>query len=397
MAPAGVNLYCTIGSGLDPWVGFWDTGVQVESVRRRTFLQTTAAGRLAPLLNMAQGEMPGKGIRLGYDTYSIRAFGWKAIRLLDYAAEQKLDVIQISSLGEYESLDPSHLAKVKSHAEGLGIAIDAGIGSICPTSKSWNKRLGDPVAYIRQGLQVAKAVGASTMRCYLGNSADRLGPLPIEAHIESTVKVLRAVRSHALDLGVTIAVENHSGDLQARELLTLIEEAGKDFVGACLDAGNPLWSVEDPLFTLETLGPCVRTTHIRDTAVWEHPRGAAVQWVALGDGSIDWQHFLSRYRKLCPHAPMQLEIITGRPPTILPYLEPEFWKAFPKANAAEFARFLALVKKGQPFMGRMIIADVPGKQPPEYVAALREQQQIDLERSLDFAKKILGVGIHWQG
>lgn len=247
-----------------------------------------------------------------------------------------------------------------------------------------------------KGLQVSKAVGASTMRCYLGASADRRGTLPIEAHIESMVKVLRSVRSQALDLGVKIAVENHSGDLQAREVLTLIEEAGKDFVGSCLDAGNPIWSIEDPMFTLETLGPYVRTTHIRDTAVYEHPRGAAAQWVALGDGSIDFKAFVARYRELCPNAAMQLEIITGRPPTILPYLEPEFWKAYPKANAAEFARFVALVKGGHPFMGRMIIADTPGKQPPEYVAALKEQQRVDLERSLEYAKKTLGVGIRWR-
>ena len=32
--------------------------------------------------------------------------------------------------------------------------------------------------------------------------------------------------------------------------------------------------------TLEVLAPYTVTTHIRDSAVWEHPRGAAAQWVA---------------------------------------------------------------------------------------------------------------------
>ena len=44
----------------------------------------------------------------------------------------------------------------------------------------------------------------------------------------------------------------------------------------------------------------------------------------------------------------------------------------------------------------MIIADVPGKQPPEYRAALKEQQHVDLERSVEYAKKTLGLGIRWR-
>ncbi len=360
---------------------------------RREFLGLSVGAAAGPALRSAA---PSHGVLLGYDTYSVRSFGWKAMRLLEYGAELKLDTVQISSLSNYESLEPAHLTKVKEQAERLGLRVEGGIGCICPTSKSWNPRLGDPVELVTQGLRVTHAAGGAVMRCYLGAGNDRLGPLPIEAHIEATVKVLRAARSQALDLGVKIGVENHSGDLQAWELKTLIEDAGKEFVGACLDTGNPIWAVEDPMVTLEVLAPFVVTTHVRDTVVYEHPQGAAAQWVALGEGSIDWQAFFTRFRELCPQAAVQFEIITGRPPRILPYLEPDFWKAYPKAKAAEFARFLALVKRGGPFMGSMIIADVSGKQPAEYAAALREQQRVDLERSVEYAKRTLGLGIRWR-
>ena len=60
------------------------------------------------------------------------------------------------------------------------------------------------------------------MRCYLGGSADRVGDLPIEAHMENTIKVFKSVRSQALDLGVKIAIENHDGDMQAREARIVI-------------------------------------------------------------------------------------------------------------------------------------------------------------------------------
>src|SRR6266542_1192799 len=323
---------------------------------RRTFLKS------APSAAALAAATPSKGgIKLGFDTYSIRALKWKAIQFLDYAACLKLDTIQISSLNDYESLNPAHLKQVREHAERVGIAIDAGIGCICPSSASYNQKEGEPAEYLERGLRVAKAVGATSMRCYMGSQADRRGPLPIEAHMENTVKVLRSVRAKALDLGVKMALENHAGDMQAREVKIVIEEAGKDFVASCLDTGNPMWVMEDPFVTLETLAPYVVTTHIRDSAVFEVPRGAAAQWVALCDGSIDFKRFMEMYRKLCPQASMQLEIITGRKPEVLPYLEPDFWKAFPKTPASEFARFVALAKSGRPFMGNMVIGNNTAK------------------------------------
>ena len=93
-------------------------------------------------------------------------------------------------------------------------------------------------------------------------------------------------------------------------------------------------------------------------------------------------------KKLAPQTPLHLEIITGRPPRIVPYLEDSFWKGFPKAKATEFARFLALVKQGHPLMTPMVIEDAPGgTKIPEYEAALKRQQMVDLERSLQYAKQ----------
>jgi sugar phosphate isomerase/epimerase len=335
-------------------------------MQRRSFLRAATGATLAlPQRHATAAEPAMVPIRLGFDTYSLRAFRWKAMQLLDYAAAQKLDTIQISSSSDYESLEPAHLAHVKGHAAELGIALDAGIGCICPTSTSWNAKNGDAVENLAAGLRVAKAVGARAMRCFMGNEKDRLTPGGIEPHMEKTIQVLRAVRSQALDSGVMIGLENHAGDMQAREVRTVIDAAGKDFVGACLDTGNPMWVVEDPMVTLEILAPYVVTSHIRDSVVYEDPRGACAQWVALGDGTIDFKAFVARYRELCPKASMQLEIITGRPPRVLPYLEMDFWKAFPKANAAEFARFVALARHGHPFSGYIAAAAAgrPGAEP----------------------------------
>src|SRR5262249_8411521 len=123
-------------------------------------------------------------VKLGFDSYSIRAFHWKASRLLEYTAAQKLDTIQLSSLDDYESFEPKYLAKVKDEAARQNITIDAGMGCICPTSAGFAKDGPPARERVLQGLRVAKAVGSTSMRCYMGNAADRVGKLPIEAHME---------------------------------------------------------------------------------------------------------------------------------------------------------------------------------------------------------------------
>ncbi len=340
-------------------------------------------------------RLAGDGtLRLGLDSYSIRDLRWKAPRLLEYTASLKLDALQIAIPGELESQDPAYLRSLRDEAQRLGLYLDAAAGCICPESKSFNPATGDPAEYLQRCLRLARELGAPVMRCFVGSPDDRRSGRPIGVLIESALKVLRAVRSRALDLGVKVAVENH-GEMLARELRQLVEEAGRDWVGVCLDTGNPLHVMEDPAQTYEVLGPLALTSHVRDSVVWEHPRGAAFQWVALGDGCLDLPALMDLHRRFCPQAPVHLEIITGRPPQILPYWEEGFWKFFPDMRAADFTRFLRLVRKGHPFQGSMMIAGT-GPQPEEFRAALRRQQQYDLERSIEFAKTRLDLGLRWR-
>jgi sugar phosphate isomerase/epimerase len=365
-------------------------------MHRRAFLQSLPAAAAFAAAAAQQNPTNDIPVKLGFDTYSLRAFKWKAPQLVDYAGSLKLDTIQLSSLDDYESTEPAYLQKIKDQAARYNMVLDGGMGSICPSSHSFSKN-GPPARdRVLQGLRVAKGIGAKAMRCVMGSSADRTGPVPLEAHMQNTIDVLKSVRSQALDMGVKIAIENHDGDMQAREVKIIIEEAGKDFVGSNLDTGNPLWVVEDPFVTLETLAPYVVTTHIRDSVLFEVPQGAAGQWVVLGDGTVDFVRFMQRFRELCPKSSMQLELITGRPPRIIPYLERDFWKAFPKASGAEFARFVALAKAGHPYMGAMVVEDVAGIKPAIMTDALKEQQRFDLERSLEYAKKKLNAGINWK-
>ena len=330
-------------------------------------------------------------IRLGYDTYSIRALNMDAFQHLEYAAVQKLEAIQFSGLESFRSFDPTYLARIKQRASELRLKVDGGTGCICELSKSWDPKNGSAVAMLNRGLEVTHAIGAKVMRCYMGTQLDRFGDKPLTQLMEATAASFKAVRSKALDLGVMIAVENHK-DLQAWQVRDLILASGKDFVGSNLDLGNPLTLMEHPLTALETLAPYTLTSHVRDTAVYEVPEGAAVQWTALGDGSVDFKRIVKQFQTLCPNSSLHLEIITGRPPQTLPYLQQSFWKTFDGMPAADFARFVGLAKQGRPFQGFMVVED-GAKSSPEFQAALTFQQRDDLERSFKYAKEVLGLGL----
>lgn len=366
-------------------------------MNRRNFIQTATGAALAQAALKAQIQKSqlGTGIKLGFDTYSVRAFKWKDIQLLDFAASMKVDCMQISESVDYASIEPAHLAKVKDHAAKLNIELDAGIGCICPIAKGWKPRGKTPKEEMLEGLQIAKAVGAKSMRCVMGGVDDRRTGRPVEEMMDNVIKTFRSVKAEFQGANIKIAIENH-GDLTAPETRTIIEEAGRGYVAACLDTGNPVSVMEDPLLTLEVLGPYAVTTHIRDSVVFEHPRGAAAQWVAFGDGVVDWTAFLTLYQKVCPKSLLQLEIITGRPPQVLPYNEKEWWSRFSKMPAKDFARFAEMAKKGHPYMGSMVIEDSPGPKPAQYIEALKEQQRDDLQRSIAYAQKEYGIGINWK-
>ncbi len=321
--------------------------------------------------------------KLGFDNYALRALGWKARQILDHAASLQLDAVLFSDFEVYESLADADLRDLKRRADDLGIALYAGILSICPTSVMFDPRRGSAEEQLRLCLRVAKALGSPVARCVLGKVDDRRSPGGIVARIAETVGVLRCARSEALDAGIKIAVENHAGDMNSAELLELIDMAGRDFVGATLDTGNALWALEEPLAALETLGRVTVCTGIRDSYLWETPEGATLQWTSIGTGLVDWPAFFRRFAELCPNVPVIVETISGRP-IFLPLLRDYFWDAYPRATPQTLAQMLRLARAGEP---REPFTPPPGM---GELRAEQGQQLAELERSVSHCRKVIG-------
>ncbi|MGJ5814295.1 sugar phosphate isomerase/epimerase family protein [Paludibaculum fermentans] len=340
---------------------------------RREFLATTLS---APA---ALAAAPA-GAKLGVDLFSLRSQNWTAFEYLDYCSKFGARTVHFSEIRFLGSLEDDHVRKVGEHAAKLGIEVEIGMRSMCPTSTAFDPKLGTAEEQLIRLMRAAKLTNSKLVRAFQGTLADRKTPGGIEARIEDSVKVLRNVRSQAQDLNMKIAIENHAGDMQARELRMLIEGAGKDVVGACFDSGNPCWVLEDPNLTLETLAPYILTSHIRDSYLWNDENGTQVNWTRMGEGNVGIEGLLTRFLELCPGKSMSLEIIVMGP---RPYTwrKPEFWDGYRGIPAADFARFLNLAGKGTP--------QTPRPAPAKDQVAARERE--DFEASMKWTREFLKV------
>jgi 3-oxoisoapionate decarboxylase len=127
-----------------------------------------------------------------------------------------------------------------------------------------------------------------------------------------------------------------------------IEAIGADVIGVCLDSGNPVWMLEDPHMTLETLMPYTLTCHVRDSAVWKVPEGIAVRWVNMGDGNVDIDGWIRKFVQAKPGLPIIFENLVSGAPRVHRIYDPSFWANWSKVPAAEFSKFLAVAEKGKP-------------------------------------------------
>jgi len=360
-------------------------------MKRREFSKL-AVGALA--LNSLTAILPSRvfgndpenlpRVPLGLCNHSLRAMRPNADQLIDYAIEHKLDSILLNSFAPLESRETTYLESLRDRALRHGIGINVGVGSISETSTRFSAKHGSARELLEEGIRVAAALGSPVVGCRVGTIDDRYMEGGIQAHVEAVSDLMQSLRGPALDAGVKFAFENHAGDLRSGELLALIRETGTDICGALLDLGNAIWALEDPIDAIETLGSLTICTSVRDVMLWKTDDGAMFQWTAIGQGLMDYPHYVQRLVALCPGMPLHVETISNSPRPV-PFLTPQFWKGFPDMPASELTGFLKLLKRGHPLE---LLEPPQGVDRKSFDIAY---QKAELESSLRYLKEHCGV------
>ena len=325
-------------------------------------------------------------IPLGLCNHSLRSLNLNAQQLIEYAIDKKLDSVLLNTFQPFDSLVREYLSGLSKLAKSNDVSIYIGAGSISEKSKSFSSKYGNALSLLKEGIRVAAAVGSPIVGVRIGGIDDRYMDGGIEAHIEAVIKVMKSVRSQALDAQLKFAFENHAGDLRSTELLSLINETGPDICGALFDPANAVWAMEDPMKALKTLGSMIICTSVRDVAVWETNEGVTFQGMAIGEGILDFKIYAKTMAEFCPGVPLHVETISNsaRP---VPFLNPEFWKGFPNLTASEIIGFLNMAKNGKPVE---IINAPTGMNQKDFDIKL---QQSELLKSFDYLKKNCNAGL----
>jgi 3-oxoisoapionate decarboxylase len=286
-------------------------------------------------------------IPLGVANHSLRGMRPNAQQVIEYAIKHKLDSVQFNTLKPFESLEKSHLIKLKNLADDNDISIYVGVGSISEKSVRFSDSFGNAKELVQKGIHVASILESPILGVRIGVLDDRYTEGGIEPKIDEVVKLMKSFRKPVLDAGIKFAFENHAGDMRSEELLELIDKTGPDICGAFFDPGNAIYGMEDPKIAMQLLGKHILCCQARDVNIWSTEDGAMFQWTAVGQGIMDFKFFAEYLSENCPGVPIHLEIISNSPRAI-PYLKPEYWNGFPNLKASGFMDFLKLVRQGLP-------------------------------------------------
>ena len=232
---------------------------------------------------------------------------------------------------------------------------------------------------------VARALGASRLRVAL-LSGRRYETFPTAERWESFAnrwrealpRIKPVVERHGLPLGI----ENHK-DWTASELADLLGNLNSRYIGACVDFGNNVAFLEDPLHVVSTLAPWAVTTHLKDMAVRRYDRGFELAEVPLGAGILPLAEMIGVLKRARPDVHFCLEMIT-RDPLKVPYLEEAYWAPFGGRSTERVAQFEEKV------LTRAAEAPLPrltGLPPAEQLAVEDE----NVRRSEAFARTVLQI------
>ncbi|MHB8524034.1 MAG: sugar phosphate isomerase/epimerase family protein [Limisphaerales bacterium] len=316
------------------------------TMTRRKMLGTLASAAplvaAAPLLFSAEAA---NRKRLGVCAYSYNLH-WKAARdgrpgarfkdsieFLEYCRQLGAGGVQT----DLSSRDAEGAAKLRAKAEACQMYLEGQVS--LPQQESDVARFDADIRAAKEaGAEVVRTAMLSGRRYETFDSAEAFRKFETKSW-DSLTLAEPIARKHR----VKLAIENHK-DHRASELLGILKRAGSEYVGACVDLGNNLALLEEPMQVVETLGPVAFSTHVKDMAVQEDADGFLLSEVPLGDGFLELKRMLALLQQANPKIQFNLEMIT-RDPLKIPCLTQKYWATMEALPAPQLAAALTMVRR----------------------------------------------------
>jgi sugar phosphate isomerase/epimerase len=348
---------------------------------RRQFLATAAALPFLPALAGAADVDRRKRLGVVLYSYAIRLSSERAagktgladpLTFVEHCHELGAGGVQ-TGIG---ARDQDYLTRLRKKVEAFNMFLEGTIR--LPKNRADLDLFTDEVRCAREaGVKVLRTVLLNGRRYEQFTHADDFRRAREQA--EQSVRLAEPIIAKH---DMLLAIENHK-DYRAGELMDLLKRLDSRHVGVCVDTGNSIALLEDPLEVVRTLAPRAFSVHLKNMAVAEYDEGFLLAEVPLGEGFLNVPKMISLLREARPEIHFNLEMIT-RDPLRVPCLTEPYWATSADVPGRDLARTLVLVRKHRP---KRPLPRLSGTESKEQLAIEEE----NVRKSLAYAREHLGL------
>ena len=193
--------------------------------------------------------------------------------LLDQCREHDVKLLQIGDNLPLHDFTTARLTRLAERAARDGAQLEVGARGLTL------QRVADYSA-------IARRLGARLIRLVIDDAGYHPDPKTVTALLREAVPLLD---------GLTLGIENHDR-FSAATLRAMIEAAGSDRIGVCLDTANSLGAGEGLDTVVQELGPLTVNLHIKDFHIARVPHlmGFTVEGRPAGSGSLNVPRLLDQ-------------------------------------------------------------------------------------------------------
>jgi sugar phosphate isomerase/epimerase len=253
-------------------------------------------------------------MRLGLSTYTYTwAIGipgsfpprpLSAYDLIDKAFSSGLKLVQFADNLPLESQSERELRDLLIYSDGKGISIEMGGRGLTPE-------------HTLKCLEAAKSLNSPIVRMVIDGAG-------YEPDLNSVNSVIRELLPEFKSRKIRLAIENHDR-LKAREFERIIQAAGSEWVGICLDSVNSMGAGEGFEEVSRILLPYTINLHIKDFTIRRvsHKMGIIIEGSPAGKGMLNIKETLEKLSKLKRCQSAILELWTPPEPELSGTIEKE--------------------------------------------------------------------------
>ena len=341
---------------------------------RRSFFASVAGAAAASAIHAAPSVRSAMGFSPDCFPLSHPGRNGTFLDYLQYSYEHGAGGAQ----GYINNFDPAYLKSIRDFAEKTGMYVE--ITTMLPKDDAAS-------ADFEKVVKAAQEVGAKCMRsvCLGGRRYETFNNLPdwqkfmsdSKAKLARIVPILERNKMH-------IGIENHK-DWTVEQMVPLLKSYDSEYLGVCIDWGNNMSLLDDPVEVVERLAPFCINSHIKDMSVEEYADGFYLAEVPLGQGMLPLKKMMDMILAARPNVKFSLDMLT-RNPLLIPCLNEKYWITFQDRPGYYLARMLRTVRANKP-KKPLVWLDKLDK------AAQLQFEQDNIRQSVEFARDGLGLKI----